>query len=94
MKRPRQRTATDASFYSKRRGRTNRPLNWRLTVCDNGIGKTEGQPDKKNSGLGTSIVEALAKQLDARMELSKTPPYGATVSIVHGYLPSRLPRAA
>jgi two-component sensor histidine kinase len=67
--------------------------NWRLTVCDNGIGKTEGQPDKNNTGLGTSIVEALAKQLDARVELSKTPPHGATVSIVHGYLPSRLPPA-
>jgi two-component sensor histidine kinase len=68
--------------------------NWRLTVCDNGAGKPEGQPDKKAAGLGTSIVEALAKQLDARVELSKTPPHGTTVSIVHGYMPSRLPRAA
>ena len=68
--------------------------NWRLTVCDNGAGKPEGQPKKKAAGLGTSIVEALAKQLDARVELSKTPPHGTTVSIVHGYMPSRLPRAA
>jgi two-component sensor histidine kinase len=68
--------------------------NWRLTVCDNGAGKPEGQPQKKAAGLGTSIVEALAKQLDARVELSKTSPHGTTVSIVHGYMPSRLPRAA
>jgi two-component sensor histidine kinase len=67
--------------------------NWRLTVCDNGAGKPEGQPQKKAAGLGTSIVEALAKQLDARVELSKTLPHGTTVSIVHGYMPSRLPRA-
>ena len=67
--------------------------NWRLTVCDNGAGKPEGQPEKKAAGLGTSIVEALAKQLDARVELSKTLPHGTTVSIVHGYMPSRLPRA-
>jgi PAS domain S-box-containing protein len=68
--------------------------NWRLTVCDNGIGKMEGGPDKKPAGLGTSIVEALAKQLDARVELSKTPPHGTTISIVHGYFPARVPRAA
>jgi len=68
--------------------------NWRLTVCDNGVGKAEGQADKKPAGLGTSIVEALAKQLNGRVELSKTPPHGTTVSIVHGYYPARLPRAA
>ena len=68
--------------------------NWRLTVCDNGIGKAEGQPEKKPAGLGTSIIEALAKQLESRVELSKTPPHGTTVSIVHGYFPARMPRAA
>jgi two-component sensor histidine kinase len=68
--------------------------NWRLTVCDNGIGKAQGQRDQNAAGLGTSIVEALAKQLDGRVELSKTPPHGTTVSIVHGYLPARVPKAA
>jgi two-component sensor histidine kinase len=68
--------------------------NWRLTVCDNGAGRAEGGPDRKTAGLGTSIIEALAKQLECRVEQSRTLPHGTTVSIVHGYVPARLPRAA
>jgi chemotaxis protein methyltransferase CheR len=58
---------------------------WRLAVSDNGIGRPEGQSDsdKPNPGLGTIIVEALAKQLDARVEIVRTP-HGTTVSITHG----------
>src|SRR6202034_2094931 len=43
---------------------------WRLTVSDNGIGTPEGQldSDKPRPGLGTIIVEALAKHLDTRVE--------------------------
>ena len=41
---------------------------WRLTVSDNRIGIPEGQyPNKPRPGLGTIIIEALAKQLDARV---------------------------
>jgi two-component sensor histidine kinase len=56
---------------------------WSLTVSDNGIGRPGGAPDRARSGLGTSIVEALAKQLEARVEISQEP-CGRTVSIVHG----------
>jgi chemotaxis protein methyltransferase CheR len=56
---------------------------WSLTVSDNGIGQPEGAPDRTRSGLGTSIVEALARQLEARVEISQDPG-GRTVSIVHG----------
>jgi two-component sensor histidine kinase len=66
--------------------------NWRLTICDNGAGKIEGQATKA-SGLGTSIVEALARQLDSRVEVTVTVPQGMTVSIVHGAMPMRLPFA-
>jgi chemotaxis protein methyltransferase CheR len=52
--------------------------NWRLRVSDNG----SGNPDKTVPGLGTSIVEALARQLEARVETSKSP-CGTTVSITH-----------
>src|SRR4029077_9599056 len=40
---------------------------WRLAVSDDGIGTPEGHLDfdKATPGLGTIIVEALAKQLDA-----------------------------
>ena len=68
--------------------------NWRLTICDNGVGKIEGQASKSSSGLGTSIVEALAKQLDSRVEVMATVPQGMTVSIVHSAMPIRLPVAA
>ncbi|HET8918422.1 MAG TPA: histidine kinase dimerization/phosphoacceptor domain -containing protein [Xanthobacteraceae bacterium] len=60
---------------------------WRLAVSDNGIGTSEGhlKLDKPPSGLGTIIVEALAKQLDARVEVVRNPK-GTTASITHGTL--------
>lgn len=67
--------------------------NWRLSVSDNGIGRPEGESDKTLAGLGTTIVEALAKQLDARAE-TLTTKHGRTVSITHGPFSSRLPAAA
>jgi two-component sensor histidine kinase len=58
---------------------------WRLAVSDNGIGKPKGHLnlEKTTPGLGTIIVEALAKQLDARVEVVRNP-HGTTVSIMHG----------
>jgi two-component sensor histidine kinase len=58
---------------------------WRLTVSDNGIGTQEGQldSDKPRPGLGTIIVETLAKQLDAHVEVMRSR-RGTTVSITHG----------
>ena len=58
---------------------------WRLAVSDNGIGKPKGhlELEKTTPGLGTIIVEALAKQLDARVEVVRNP-HGTTVSITHG----------
>jgi chemotaxis protein methyltransferase CheR len=67
--------------------------NWRLTVSDNGIGRPEGQPDKATPGLGTTIVQALAKQLDARVDIAMDPS-GTTVSITHATLAARVPAAA
>jgi two-component sensor histidine kinase len=55
---------------------------WTLSIVDNGIGKPpEGAADAK-SGLGTSIVQALANELDAKVEFSSDQ-YGTTVSIRH-----------
>jgi two-component sensor histidine kinase len=59
---------------------------WKLSISDNGIGvpgdgsEPSGQ---KKSGLGTSIVKALAHQLDAQVEIISSPT-GTTVSITHG----------
>jgi len=54
---------------------------WALSVEDNGVGMPEASEGAR-TGLGTSIVEALAKQLQARVENTDTNP-GAMVSIVH-----------
>jgi two-component sensor histidine kinase len=41
---------------------------WKLTISDNGVGNTKPSADKNKTGLGTSLVQALAKQLDARVD--------------------------
>jgi two-component system, sensor histidine kinase PdtaS len=53
---------------------------WRLSVRDNGVGMPSGS-DAPKTGLGTSIVEALAKHLGAKVQLADSHP-GAMVSIV------------
>ena len=68
--------------------------NWRLTVSDDGVGKAAGKSEKTVPGLGTSIVEALAKQLDGHVDITMTSPHGTTVSITHGSFDSELPKAA
>jgi two-component sensor histidine kinase len=55
--------------------------NWRLSVSDNGVGMPSGQA-KAVPGLGTSIVEALARQLQAKVQLANTNT-GTAVSIAH-----------
>jgi chemotaxis protein methyltransferase CheR len=57
--------------------------NWRLSVSDNGVGRPEACLDGATPGLGTSIVQALARQLDGRLEISAALP-GTSVSITHG----------
>jgi two-component sensor histidine kinase len=54
---------------------------WTLSVSDNGIGTPAGERAKP--GLGTGIVEALSRQLDASVRVSDASP-GTTVSIIHG----------
>jgi two-component sensor histidine kinase len=54
---------------------------WRLSVSDDGIGISANLPKVPvRSGLGTSIVEALARQLGGRAATSAGSP-GTTVSI-------------
>ncbi len=58
---------------------------WRLAVSDNGIGTENVRPGSARtvSGLGTIIVEAIAKQLGAHVD-TVTNSQGTTVSITHG----------
>ena len=53
---------------------------WHRSVSDDGIGIRPGGP--ASSGLGTSIVEVLARQLGGRVEIS-TDPQGTTVAVAH-----------
>ena len=55
---------------------------WQLSVSDNGVGRPTEKNGSSHVGLGTSIVEALARQLKARIEIGDEPP-GTQVSIIH-----------
>lgn len=58
-----------------------RPTGWRLTVEDNGVGMP-ADADGHKPGLGTGIVDALSKQLEATVTVSDTNP-GTRVAVVH-----------
>ena len=46
---------------------------WKLVVSDNGVGRIEtNAPPEPGSGLGTLIIKALARQLDARVAISSS----------------------
>ena len=69
-------------------------LDWKLVVADNGMGKIENNDgDATETGLGTTIVKALAKQLGARMEFDSRAS-GLSVSITRATFNSRVIRAA
>jgi chemotaxis protein methyltransferase CheR len=56
---------------------------WRLTVSDDGVGRLQDLPLlSQHVGLGTSIVEALARSLHAKVIIRKSHP-GAATAIVH-----------
>jgi chemotaxis protein methyltransferase CheR len=55
---------------------------WKLTIADNGVGKSEPTDPEKRRGLGTSLVQSLAKQLDARVDYEPVS-QGMAVSITH-----------
>ena len=43
-------------------------LDWKLSIADNGVGKLDEGPDVvSKTGLGTSIVSALASQVGATL---------------------------
>jgi PAS domain S-box-containing protein len=56
--------------------------NWRLSVSDNGAGLHRDGSGHVHTGLGSSIVKALADQLKASVETTTHSP-GVTVSLIH-----------
>jgi chemotaxis protein methyltransferase CheR len=65
---------------------------WKLIVSDNGVGRKAATRSPKATGLGTSIVNALAKQLDARVERNSDGG-GLKVSVTRATFTSRMPQA-
>jgi two-component sensor histidine kinase len=68
-----------------------RDLDWTVSVADNGVGISTQSSAK--AGLGTSIVEALARQLGARVDVLSEAG-GTKVSIVHTYIPAIISQSA
>ena len=66
---------------------------WKLIVSDNGVGKPDDEVKTTGGGLGTLIVKALVKQLEARMEVLDTP-VGLSIVVTRATFTSRLPHAA
>ena len=58
---------------------------WTLSVSDDGIGMPD-DPKNAKPGLGTSIVQALAMQLGAHIEVAPAHP-GTKVSVAHVFVP-------
>jgi two-component system, sensor histidine kinase PdtaS len=53
---------------------------WTLSVADTGVGMAKDAPP--TAGLGSSIIQALARQLKARVEVTDTNP-GTRIALVH-----------
>ena len=67
---------------------------WKLTVSDNGIGKAAEDAVKPVGGLGTAIVNALVRQLEAQMHTVSSPASGMSVSIERATFQPLVPQAA
>jgi chemotaxis protein methyltransferase CheR len=61
---------------------------WKLTVSDNGIGKPDVGASDTKPGLGTSLVKALTRQLDAVVDVASSL-RGTTVSVTHATFKSK-----
>jgi chemotaxis protein methyltransferase CheR len=66
---------------------------WKLTVSDNGTGRLAVQSAEPSSGLGTALISALAKQLEAHITEVSTDK-GLTVDVTRATFVGNLSRAA
>jgi chemotaxis protein methyltransferase CheR len=66
---------------------------WKLTISDSGIGKPDVRASETKPGLGTSLVQSLAKQLDAKVAIASDA-HGTAVFITHATFKSKPLKAA
>jgi len=55
---------------------------WKLTVSDNGVGRAGAGGPSGKGGLGTSLVAALAHQLEAKVEITSGA-HGMNIAVTH-----------
>jgi chemotaxis protein methyltransferase CheR len=55
---------------------------WKLIVSDNGVGKPIERTATAGGGLGSSLIKALAHQLDAKVDIVSSP-RGRSVAVTH-----------
>ena len=65
---------------------------WKLSVSDNGIGKPDVGAGDTKPGLGTSLVKALTRQLDAVVDIVSDD-CGTAVSVTHATFKSKQSKA-
>ena len=61
---------------------------WKLTVSDNGVGKPDVVASETKPGLGTSLIKALTRQLDAVVDIASNST-GTAVSVTHATFKSK-----
>jgi chemotaxis protein methyltransferase CheR len=61
---------------------------WKLLVSDNGVGRPKNDGPPAKGGLGTSLVQALAHQLDAIVDIVSGAD-GMSISVTHATFVSR-----
>lgn len=66
---------------------------WKLTVADNGGGRSDKDEGSASTGLGTALIGALAKQLKAQITENSSSD-GLTVAVTRSTFESFLPVAA
>ena len=66
---------------------------WKLTISDNGVGKPTLTKDQNKGGLGTSLVQSLAKQLDAQVDTVSNS-HGTATSITHATFKAKPPSSS
>jgi len=66
---------------------------WKLTISDNGGGKPDLSASDKKGGLGTNLVQALAKQLGAGVK-TVSESHGTAVTITHATFKAQPLKAA
>jgi len=66
---------------------------WKLTISDNGIGKPDVSASATKAGLGTGLIKALTRQLNAVVDIASDA-RGTAVTITHATFKSEPLKAA